>query len=105
MRISVMLLAAILSGLLAGRTAHAEKKVYKCTNPDGSLVFSPNPCGAGGQEINVDTSSAPVDVPATPATPATSPQAPASAPAAAPDGEEQDAKCRDAAQNLLVYPA
>jgi hypothetical protein len=103
MRISVMLLlAAILSSLLSGRAAHAEKKVYRCTNADGSLVFSPNPCGAGEQEMKVDAGSAPANMPATPAT---SPQGPASAPAAAPDGGAEDAKCRDDAQGLLVYPA
>ena len=101
MRISVMLLlAAVASGLLAGRAAHAEKKVYKCTNADGSLVFSPNPCGAGAQEQKVDAGSASSDVPAPSAT---SPQAPGSAPAQ--DSEALDAKCRDDAQALLVYPA
>jgi colicin import membrane protein len=96
-----MLLLAALCGLLAGQAAHAEKKVYKCTNADGSLVFSPNPCGAGAQEQKVDAGSAQANAPGTPATP---PQMPSTVPAA-PDSEAEDAKCRDDAQRLAVYPA
>jgi hypothetical protein len=98
MRMSLRLLLAVLSCLLAGRAAYAEKKVYKCANADGSFVFSPDSCGATAQETKVDAGSAP----ASPAVPQ-APEAPV--PAAAPDAGAEDAKCRSDAQRLLVYPA
>lgn len=97
---SWFVLAAVLCGLGMQRVALADKKVYKCTNADGSLVFSPNPCGASSQELKVDAGSAQVDAPA-----ATAP-APGSGAVAAPAPDnEADSRCRNEAQRLQVYPA
>ena len=89
-----LLLAAVLPGLLAGPAAHAEKKVYKCTNANGNLVFSPDPCGASAQEQKVDAGSMPVGVPPPSAT----------SPPAHPSNTAVDAKCMDDARRLRVYP-
>jgi hypothetical protein len=99
MRTPILILVAML-GLVAASATHAEKKVYKCTNADGSLVFSPNPCGTGAQELHVDAGSAPSETPvgATNGAPA------AAVAGTAPDGEAEDAKCKNDAQNLIVYP-
>jgi hypothetical protein len=97
MRVSPwFLFATILSCLPAVRAAHAEKKVYKCINANGSMVFSPDPCDASAQALKVDAGSAPV---APPAASATSPPTPA-----APAANALDAKCRDEARRLRVYP-
>ena len=97
MRVSPwFLFATILSCLPAVRAAHAEKKVYKCINANGSMVFSPDPCDASAQALKVDAGSAPV---APPASSATSPPTPA-----APAANALDAKCRDEARRLRVYP-
>jgi len=90
--------------LFAVSAAHAEKKIYKCTNADGTSVFSPYPCGAGAQEMKVETSA--------PSTPVTT-ELPAPAPASAttpdspppPEVDVDDLKCQLDAQPLKAYPA
>jgi hypothetical protein len=95
-KLSGSVFITILVCLAGVRAAHAEKKVYKCTNADGSSVFLPNPCGASAQELHVDTGSKPASASAT------LPQAPAqSVPTV---GATDDAKCREAARHLRVYP-
>ena len=91
-----LVFAAVLSCLPGVRAAHAEKKVYKCTNADGSLVFSPDPCNASAQELKVDAGLTPIGVPPPSAT---SPPA-----SAAPTSSALDAKCRDEARRQRVYP-
>jgi hypothetical protein len=94
---------------LVATAAHADRKVYKCTNADGSQVFSPNPCGAGAQEVKVDTSATaePAPKPEAPAAAAATPAAPAATPdAAAPTYTDvQEIQCRADAEKLRVYPA
>jgi hypothetical protein len=46
----------LLVGMLAAGAAHAERSVYKCTKPDGSVVFAAAPCGKDAKEV--DTSGA-----------------------------------------------
>jgi len=92
-----VLFVAILVCQPGVRIAHAEKKVYKCTNADGSLVFLPNPCSASAQELKVDAGSIPVGVPAT-----STSSPPGSA--ATTSSALVDAKCRDEAERLRVYP-
>jgi hypothetical protein len=102
MRIVPILLIAHLFAMSAA--AHAEKKIYKCTDASGSSVFSPYPCGAGAQEMKVET-TAPPSLPVTPDRPASAP-ALATTPAAppAPVDEAEDIKCEQAAERLKVYP-
>ena len=88
--------------------AHAEKKVYKCTNADGSTVFSPYPCGTGAQEMKVDTSAppSPAPMPADAPVPGAAPPATAGTTTpAAPTVDAEDEKCRQNAERLKVYPA
>jgi len=33
---------------------HAEHKVYKCSGPDGAVVFAAQPCGANAAEVHID---------------------------------------------------
>jgi hypothetical protein len=40
--------------LLISSVIGGEQKVYKCVGPNDSVVFSPQPCGASAQEVNVD---------------------------------------------------
>jgi len=87
--------------------AHAEKKVYKCTNADGSSVFSPDPCGAGAQELKIDTSAAPAPLPASVAPPSaadTPPPAPEPT-TIVPVSSAEDTKCRQDAERLRTIPA
>ena len=95
-------------GLLAlVMAAHAEKKVYKCANADGSSVFAPDPCGAGAQELKIDTSASPAPVPVSappPSTVGTQPPSPAP-PTIVPVTSAEDAKCRQDAERLKAPPA
>jgi len=89
--------------------AHAEKKVYKCANADGSSVFSPDPCGAGAQELKIDASASPSPLPvsAPPPSPVGT-QPPSSAPAPptiVTVSSAEDAKCRQDAERLKTNPA
>jgi hypothetical protein len=47
---------AIVSAVLVliAIAAHAERKVYKCTDAKGVVVFSEQPCGQDAKEMNVD---------------------------------------------------
>ena len=96
-------------GLLAlAVAAHAEKKVYKCANADGSSVFSPDPCGAGAQELKIDAGAPPAPLPASapPPPPGAQPPSPAPAPPTiVPVGSAEDAKCRQDAERLKANPA
>ena len=94
----------LFAGLFAASAAHAEKKIYRCTNSDGSSVFSPYPCGAGAEEMKVEATA-----PAAPITPAprasiptaaTTPAAPAP-----PVVDADDIKCLQDASGLKAYPA
>jgi len=91
--------------LLAMSAAHAEKKIYKCANADGSSVFSPYPCGAGAQEVKVETTEP--SAPVTTAQPTSVPvPVPATAPASPPArGVDDGIKCIQDARLLRAYPA
>src|ERR1700739_2104804 len=58
--IRIAIAASLLSLVSA---AYAERKVYKCTDGNGTVVFSSQPCGADAKEIAVDPGSS--KVPAT----------------------------------------
>jgi hypothetical protein len=99
MRILPILLFAC---LFAASVAHAENKIFKCTNTDGSSVFSPYPCGAGAREMKVkaattsapDTTTQPVAVPAAATPDATDP----------PVVDAEDIQCEQDAERLKTYP-
>jgi len=40
--------------LIVAIAAHAERKIYKCTDADGVVVFSERACGQDAKEMNVD---------------------------------------------------
>ena len=84
-------------------TAHAEKKVYKCTNSDGSVVFSPYLCGASAQEMKVET-VAPPPAAAPGVKPSEAPQVVAPSPVPPPQSAD-DVKCRQDAERLRTYPS
>jgi hypothetical protein len=101
MRIVPTLLLAVVA-----IAAHAEKKVYKCTNADGTPVFLPDPCGAGAQEMKVDAKAAPEPpAPMPGAEPAPTEAAPRAAPPAPSPPDAEDVKCRQDAERLRKYPA
>jgi hypothetical protein len=100
MRIIPILLFAC---FFAASAAHAEKKIYKCAKADGSSVFSPYPCGAGAEEMKVETTAAPsapvaANLPAPVPAPAITPVAPP------PIVDTEDIKCEENAERLKVYP-
>jgi len=81
--------AAVL--LLTAQQAAAESAVYKCTKQDGSVVFSPTPCGRGAKEIGV------------PKSPSLSSPSTNDAIRDISDGVS-DSRCRDDAHKLYVDP-
>src|SRR5438105_3840090 len=88
--------------LFAASAAHAEKKIYKCTDANGSSVFSPYPCGAGAQEITLDAAapSAPVMTMPPASMPVTTTPGPPPMPVV-----NADIKCIQDARLLRAYPA
>ena len=88
--------------VFAAVAAHAEKKIYKCANADGSASFSPYPCGSGAQEMNVPVTAAPSPLPPSGPPASGAPKTPPTQPAP-PDAE--DIKCRQDAERLKTYPS
>ncbi len=94
--------------LFMAAAAHAERKVYKCTDAGGVVIFSEQTCGKDAKEMNVD----PGRVEAASAAAAASPDSasPRSVPAKkrAPDAvrdisdSADDASCRHEAERLAA---
>jgi hypothetical protein len=86
--------------------AHADRKVYKCTDANGSAVFSPDPCGKGAQEMKVDVKApdSPPPVETKPQSKSTAPR-PSDAAAAEAPIDADDMKCQSQALRLRTYPS
>jgi hypothetical protein len=77
--------------VMATPSVYAETSIYKCSKPDGSVVFSPTPCGKGAREVGVPK-------------PSSVSQAPAADAVRDISDTVADTRCREDAAKLYVAP-